>query len=59
MARLRAEGAVEEIGVEQLAMDESEATALLGEVHMGIEAAEIHELMQRTKDGPSACTSAP
>ena len=38
MARLRAEGAVEEIGVEQLAMDESEATALLGEVHAGIEA---------------------
>ena len=52
MARLRAEGAVEEIGVEQLAMDESEATALLGEVHAGIEATEIHELVQRTEGWP-------
>ncbi len=52
MARLRAEGAVEEIGVEQLAMDESEATALLGEVHAGIEATEIHELVHRTEGWP-------
>jgi LuxR family maltose regulon positive regulatory protein len=52
MARLRAEGAVEEIGVEQLAMDESEATALLGEVHAGIGATEIHELVQRTEGWP-------
>ncbi len=52
MARLRAEGAVEDIGVEQLAMDESEATALLGEVHAGIGATEIHELVQRTEGWP-------
>ena len=52
MARLRAEGAVEEIGVEQLAMDESEATALLGEVHAGIGATEIRELVRRTEGWP-------
>jgi LuxR family maltose regulon positive regulatory protein len=52
MARLRAEGAVEEIGVEQLAMDESEATALLGEVHAGIGSTEIRELVHRTEGWP-------
>jgi LuxR family maltose regulon positive regulatory protein len=52
MARLRAEGAVQEIGVEQLAMDESEATALLGEVHAGIGSTEIRELVHRTEGWP-------
>ena len=52
MARLRAEGAVEEIGVEQLAMDDAEATALLGEVHAGMSPAEVEELMRRTEGWP-------
>ncbi len=52
MARLRAEGAVEEIGVEQLTMDDSEATELLGEVHAGMGATEIHELVRRTEGWP-------
>ncbi len=52
MARLRAQGALEEIGVEQLAMDDSEAAALVGEVHAGMGTTEIHELVRRTEGWP-------
>lgn len=52
MARLRAQGAVEEIGVEHLAMNESEATALLAEMNAGLGPTEIRELMRRTEGWP-------
>lgn len=52
LARLRAQGAIEEIGLGDLAMDESEAMELLAEVNAGMGVSDMREVMQRTEGWP-------
>ena len=56
-ARLRAQGAIVEIGVDELAMDRAEAAALLAETGIELPAEELHELVERRRAGRPACTS--
>jgi LuxR family transcriptional regulator, maltose regulon positive regulatory protein len=52
MARLRARGDVAEVGVEELAMDDAEARALLQRAGVQLAPAELHELIDRTEGWP-------
>jgi LuxR family maltose regulon positive regulatory protein len=52
LARLRAAGALTEVGVEHLAMDDSEASALLAEVNPRLDPHEVRDLMARTEGWP-------
>src|SRR5690606_30827817 len=51
-ARLRARGAIVEIGADDLAMDETEARALLGGVGVTLPDDELTELVRRTEGWP-------
>jgi LuxR family maltose regulon positive regulatory protein len=52
-ARLRAEGAVLEIGVSELAMNEEEASLLLHEAGVELRSDEVRDLMGRTEGWPA------
>ena len=52
-ARLRAHGGIVEIGAEDLAMSPQEAFSLLEGAGADLEAADIHELLQRTEGWPA------
>jgi LuxR family maltose regulon positive regulatory protein len=52
MARLRAQGHVVEIGVEQLAMDAVEAAELFAATGVGLGEAEVVDLVERTEGWP-------
>ena len=52
-ARLRAHGGIVEIGAEDLAMSPQEAFLLLEGADAALEAADIHELLQRTEGWPA------
>jgi LuxR family transcriptional regulator, maltose regulon positive regulatory protein len=52
VALLRAQGRVVELGVEELAMDDQEARALLEGAGVGLDDAEVNELVARTEGWP-------
>jgi LuxR family transcriptional regulator, maltose regulon positive regulatory protein len=52
VALLRAQGRVVELGAEQLAMDDQEARALLEGAGVGLDDAEVEELVARTEGWP-------
>ena len=52
VALLRAQGRVVELGVEDLAMDDQEARALLEGAGVGLDDAEVNELLARTEGWP-------
>ena len=52
-ARLRAQGGIVEIGVDDLAMDEQEAAMLLREAEVELADADVHELVRRTEGWPA------
>ena len=52
VALLRAQGRVVELGVEELAMDHQEARALLEGAGVGLDDAEVDELLARTEGWP-------
>ncbi len=51
-ARLRAQGGLVEIGVDDLAMDEAEAAALLEAAGLGLPEAQVRDLVGRTEGWP-------
>ena len=53
LARWRAQGQVDEIGVEDLRLDEHEAASLLHEVDVDLDASEVSELTARTEGWPA------
>ena len=54
LARLRAEGRVLEIGPEDLAMDQREASALLESAELDVDPVDVGELVERTEGWPVA-----
>ena len=52
VASLRGQGRVVELGVDELAMDHQEARALLEGVGVGLDDAEVNELLGRTEGWP-------
>ncbi|HEX8861540.1 MAG TPA: LuxR C-terminal-related transcriptional regulator [Actinomycetes bacterium] len=54
VARLRAEGGVVEIGPDDLAMDQDEASSLLRRVEVDVSEADVAELTRRTEGWPVA-----
>ena len=53
LARWRAQGQVDEIGVEDLRLDEQEAASLLDDVGVELDASEVSELTARTEGWPA------
>ena len=52
-ARLRAQGGIEEVSADDLAMGQSEATALLAAAGVDLGAADVEELLRRTEGWPA------
>ena len=56
-ARLRAQGGIVEVGIDDLAMDTGEAGPFLREAGVELAGADLDELVRRTEGGRPGCTS--